>query len=977
MRFRLVALLALAGHTVAVSAHAQLPPLTDQEVQEARTLIGAMKRDAKGPYLRLRWFCNDGTVHPPQGTPCRERGGGAQHAELNEGALRLAQLGFHVGTILQAAAFENLVDAERAYYRLREMGLIGYLEAVDDGWVLRGARSYRGARQIEDEERRGTAHLQRLLSDPAWTSRHFLLATQLVATMPHTRAEDEQLTDRIRGLATQVADLDSGFADLRVKIHSLPSRDDAAAVDRYLRAHTHSPDVRAKLEELRRELTRQYDVSARMSMLEGYRRRVGGALADRLGELEEAYRTGRDRESLSLIATLSPQLRDVVTAGADGVRNLLLLDLNLLLQEHAFLLGVAAPPEPAASRREWLAWLSDGFAIAYGAGFLSGRERQALHAEIARLAGATTVGALDYKRSVAYLARSLDWSFATARAVFEPAVQRYLRVEPKAAGFLDDLVRGSIMLPLAGALDRLGADADRVLGASHELLGERVSHGLRGLNPGVALLTLSILDSVRPELLEATGIYVLPATTPDLRPVGGILTRDEGNLLSHLQLLARNLGIPNASISSELLPRLRAVEGTAVFFAVTPLGRVLIKRPADLDERERRLVEGGREVRAQRVRLDTERLRLDVARPIPLAELRAEHSGVVVGPKAANLGQLAAYFPGRVSEGVALPFGMFYRHVDRVYGGAGGTVLDELRAAYGRAAAMREADASESEIDRMMFEALAATRTAIEELEWIPQLRQAVADAVRATFGPDLGAGVFVRSDTNVEDLPQFTGAGLNLTVPHQRSLEAILAAVKRVWTSPFSERAYLWRKQVLDEQGQVYPSVLLLRSVPSEKSGVLITSGLQHGGAEALTVVTAEGVGGAVEGEEAETLVLGPGHEVRVLSQTKAPYRRVLVMRGAGGVAAVPADLPDTLLTQGEIAQLRDVVREWKTRYAAEQANRIWDIEFGFVNGQLWLFQIRPFIRFRNSEVLDRLEELDRDLLRNAGRRVRMERAP
>ena len=32
-------------------------------------------------------------------------------------------------------------------------------------------------------------------------------------------------------------------------------------------------------------------------------------------------------------------------------------------------------------------------------------------------------------------------------------------------------------------------------------------------------------------------------------------------------------------------------------------------------------------------------------------------------------------------------------------------------------------------------------------------------------FGADFRGGVFIRSDTNVEDLPGFTGAGLNLTL--------------------------------------------------------------------------------------------------------------------------------------------------------------------------------------------------------------------
>ena len=53
--------------------------------------------------------------------------------------------------------------------------------------------------------------------------------------------------------------------------------------------------------------------------------------------------------------------------------------------------------------------------------------------------------------------------------------------------------------------------------------------------------------------------------------------------------------------------------------------------------------------------------------------------------------------------------------------------------------------------------------------------------------------GVFVRSDTNAEDLPQFTGAGLNLTVPNVVGAGEIEQALKDVWASPFSERAYDW----------------------------------------------------------------------------------------------------------------------------------------------------------------------------------------
>jgi hypothetical protein len=503
------------------------------------------------------------------------------------------------------------------------------------------------------------------------------------------------------------------------------------------------------------------------------------------------------------------------------------------------------------------------------------------------------------------------------------------------------------------------------------VLGRQVNQGIRGLNPGVALGVLEVAHDERAGAsADATKIYVLPEATPELRPVAGVLTLGEGNLLSHVQLLARNLGIPNASVSTSVLPLLEAAHGDSVFYAVSPLGRVLIKRTADLTAEERQLVERGRLAGTERYRLDTRRLRLDRTAPIPLQELRLEHSGVVVGPKAANLGQLAHYFPTRVSKGLALPFGMFYEHVNRRVESER-TALDELGQAYVEAARMRARGADEADIDRYVFDALARMRRAIMELEWLPHTREAVAAAIRETFGDDLSGGLFVRSDTNVEDLPRFSGAGLNLTVPHQRTLDGVLSSIKRVWTSPFSERAYLWRKQILDEQAQIYPSVLLLESVHSEKSGVLISSGLQFGRPTDLTIATAEGVGGAVEGEEAETIVVGNDGMIRLLSQAKAPQRRVLVEQGVGGTEMVAAQLPDTLLRPDEIRQLQAMVAQWKRQVRNANPAPIWDMEFGVVDGKVWLFQIRPFVRFRSSDLLQRLELLDRETIQRGTRIV------
>src|ERR1041385_4413605 len=90
-----------------------------------------------------------------------------------------------------------------------------------------------------------------------------------------------------------------------------------------------------------------------------------------------------------------------------------------------------------------------------------------------------------------------------------------------------------------------------------------------------------------------------------------------------------------------------------------------------------------------------------------------------------------------------------------------------------------------------------------------------------ALFGADGSYGVFVRSDTNAEDLPEFTGAGLNLTVPNQVGYKHITQSLRDVWASPFEERAWDWRSRILVSSEKVYPSVLLLRSVRSEERRV------------------------------------------------------------------------------------------------------------------------------------------------------------
>ena len=65
-------------------------------IDTGRAWIVEMKQAPRGPFRRLRWFCKDGTVHPPKPYPCAERGGGHQHGEWHDKTKQLRAAGYKI-----------------------------------------------------------------------------------------------------------------------------------------------------------------------------------------------------------------------------------------------------------------------------------------------------------------------------------------------------------------------------------------------------------------------------------------------------------------------------------------------------------------------------------------------------------------------------------------------------------------------------------------------------------------------------------------------------------------------------------------------------------------------------------------------------------------------------------------------------------------------------------------------------------------
>ena len=273
---------------------------------------------------------------------------------------------------------------------------------------------------------------------------------------------------------------------------------------------------------------------------------------------------------------------------------------------------------------------------------------------------------------------------------------------------------------------------------------------------------------------------------------------------------------------------------------------------------------------------------------------------------------------------------------------------------------------SEKDLAAWITPRLDIMRYSLRQAPLSPALKHAIRDGLDREGLLENGdksqsVGCFVRSDTNVEDLEDFNGAGLNLTVFNRKSLDEIYEGLKEVWASPFEFRSFSWRQTLIDDPVWVLSSVVILESVPNDKSGVLVTADVNTGDTVKMTVATSEGVGGAVDGTSAETLLWSP-QGVELVTLFKSPWKNRLLP--GGGSAIVPSTGKDTVLEPDELKQIIAAGQKISATFepARDPAGkpRPWDIEFGFKGGKLWLFQCRPFLgsdELKNIPALASLE--------------------
>jgi len=442
----------------------------------------------------------------------------------------------------------------------------------------------------------------------------------------------------------------------------------------------------------------------------------------------------------------------------------------------------------------------------------------------------------------------------------------------------------------------------------------------QALNVATGLGRIHIIPKLDDHVeIGSNEIIVLNEVPIQLPPVAGIITTQPSTPLSHINLLARGRGIPNAYIKNaqELLKeydtRWVTLETRRDSYSIK------LANNDQLKEYQKRMAE----------RLDLMKPHSDLSekRLLSLGQQRASMS-IAYGGKSANLGEVMnARLPGiEVPGGFTIPFYYYDAFLkDNNFDDALYEMLQDQRFVHDPAYRRQRLTEMRERLQKGKVEA---------------QLRQQVLQRVEKSFP---GQGLFVRSSSNSEDLPNFSGAGLYSTVPNARGAEQIIEGIKKVWASLWNFEAYEARERAGVDHMKIFMAVLIQKGINSESSGVMITTDpFDKQNMGGIYISAKRGLGSkVVEGPKvAEQVIYNPrAKAMQVL--TRSAEDSLLTFDEHGGLKEVPITGERKVLTDDVIQRLVRAALEIKRVFG----NREQDIEWAYMNGQLYIVQSRPFI--------------------------------
>jgi hypothetical protein len=422
-------------------------------------------------------------------------------------------------------------------------------------------------------------------------------------------------------------------------------------------------------------------------------------------------------------------------------------------------------------------------------------------------------------------------------------------------------------------------------------------------------------------IFDRDDIVILQEAYPDIAPVAGIISTVFSTPLSHVNLRAHEWSIPNAGYKDAIKDYAK-LDGKMVFLEVRDIDHTL--REATADE-----IKAYQERRAKAKVVEVPTPDLKTFKCAPLNQMRAKDM-VIYGTKAANLGEIvSAHLAGvPVPDGFGIPFAAYADHMKRNKLDAElETILTDPRMA-------TDAEWRKASFDKLKADILAAP------------INPAVVDEVWGRIQKDLGgAGVFVRSSTNAEDLEGFNGAGLYDTVPNVKTKDQLADAIRTVWASLWNFHAVEERTLYSMDERKVAAGILVQIGVNASAAGVLITKDLYDPeDKRSYTINAKAGLGFRVVGGTTppEQIIYDTGNfGTRIVSRSDDPTK--LVFDEKGGIKEVPnTDQGQVILTEGRAKLLSDTVTRFVPLFDAKTPL---DVEWVLEGEKIWIVQARPYV--------------------------------
>ena len=432
------------------------------------------------------------------------------------------------------------------------------------------------------------------------------------------------------------------------------------------------------------------------------------------------------------------------------------------------------------------------------------------------------------------------------------------------------------------------------------------------LHRGKAVGTLRVITQ-EDDLYDvgADDIIILKEVPLALPPVAGIISEKPSTALSHVNVLARGWGIPNIYLKDAekiLSPYIgRRIELAA-------------------DAKQYRVAQTNRNTAAKTFSDGLSLPQPDTAdyNLRPLANLRREDSRYC-GSKAANLGHIRAHIAGsNVPDGFCIPFA-YYR-----------AMMDKLGI---NAATLAQIETQSGGDNRKRRTALLALQKKITDAEVPSEWKRTWAEQWRSQLN---SKGVFVRSSSNSEDLPNFSGAGLYTTVPNVTGENALAEAVKQSWASVFNYSAYEARRIAGLPHDSVKMSVFVQQSINADLSGVLVTVNPYDTAQKNTSYIAAKrGLGiRVVEGKRVAEQAVYNRRNDAVQSLSSSNETTALQLDENGGVREVPIT-GGNVMNHDQIRRLDQAGQQIKQLFG----NGEQDIEWAFAGGKLVILQARPYL--------------------------------